>query len=37
MTALRRAAIVAPIRTAVGTFGGRRGWLTAGEWGAAAV
>ncbi len=34
MTALRRAAIVAPIRTAVGKFGGSLSSMTAGELGA---
>ena len=33
MTKLRRAAIVAPIRTAVGKFGGALSSLTAGELG----
>ncbi len=37
MTTLRRAAIVAPIRTAVGKFGGSLASLTAGELGAAVL
>ena len=34
MTALRRAAIVSPIRTAVGKFGGALASVTAGDLGA---